>query len=184
MEFSMFEVSILVWIQEHLRVPGLNGVMRLITTLGNGGIFWIVLTVLMLAFRKSRRTGIQCAVSMLLAMLVVNVTIKPLAARIRPYDLAEGLSILISRPHDFSFPSGHASNSLSCAWVMLRTLPKKYGVPAFVLAVLIALSRLYVGVHFPTDVLAGAAIGIALAEIAMLIFRKAEKALRKRKTAG
>lgn len=184
MNFSIFEANILLWIQENLRAPGLNEVMRLITTLGNDGIFWIVITVLMLVFKKTRKAGIQCAISMLLAMLVVNVTIKPLAARIRPYDLVEGINILVARPHDFSFPSGHASNSLSCAWVMLRTLPKKFGVPAFVLAALIALSRLYVGVHFPSDVLVGAAIGIALAELAMWIFRKIAKAVAKKKAAA
>lgn len=176
MSFSIFEAGILVWIQENLRLPVLNEIMIGITTLGNGGVFWIAAAIALLLVKKTRKCGVQCAIAMLLTLLVVNVALKPLVARTRPYELIEGLNILISRPHDFSFPSGHAANSFSCAWVMFRKLPKRLGVPALILAVLIALSRLYVGVHFPTDVLGGAAIAILLAEVGMLLFRKAERA--------
>ena len=183
MNFSMFEGGFLLWIQENLRLPVLNELMVGITTLGNGGIFWIIVALALLVFKKTRKAGVQCAVAMLLTLLVVNVTLKPSIARTRPYDLIEGLNILISRPHDFSFPSGHAANSFSCAWVMLRKLPKKFGVPALALAILIAFSRLYVGVHFPTDVLGGIAIAIILAEIGMFAFGKIEKAILKKKAA-
>ena len=167
------ESSILLWIQNNLRCGILTPVMRVITTLGNGGAFWIVLTLLLLlVFKRTRRMGVYCAASMLLTLLVVNLCIKPLAARTRPYELIEGLQILVSRPHDYSFPSGHSANSLTCAWTIFRLAPKKYGVPALVLAVLIALSRLYVGVHYPTDVLAGAAIGILLSEVALRALRR------------
>ena len=172
------ESAILLWIQNNLRCGFLTPVMRVITTLGNGGAFWIVLTLLLLIFKRTRRMGVYCAASMLLTLLVVNLCIKPLAARTRPYELIQGLEILVSRPHDFSFPSGHSANSLTCAWAIFRLAPKKYGVPALVLAVLIALSRLYVGVHYPTDVLAGAAIGILLSEIALRALRRIFKARR------
>ena len=170
------EGAILMWIQNHLRCATLNPVMIVITSLGNGGAFWIALTVLLLIFRRTRRIGVYCAASMLLTLLVVNLCIKPLAARTRPYELIQGLEILVSRPRDYSFPSGHSANSLSCAWTLFRLAPKKYGVPALVLAVLIALSRLYVGVHFPTDVLAGAAIGVLLSELALRALRRALRA--------
>lgn len=166
------ESAILLWIQNNLRCGFLTPVMRVITTLGNGGAFWIVLTLLLLIFKRTRRMGVYCAASMLLTLLVVNLCIKPLAARTRPYELIEGLQILVSRPHDYSFPSGHSANSLTCAWTIFRLAPKKYGVPALVLAVLIALSRLYVGVHYPTDVLAGAAIGVLLSEVALRALRR------------
>ena len=170
------ESAILLWIQNSLRCGLLTPVMRVITTLGNGGAFWIALTVLLLIFRRTRRIGVYCAASMLLTLLVVNLCIKPLAARTRPYELIQGLEILVSRPRDYSFPSGHSANSLSCAWTLFRLAPKKYGVPALVLAVLIALSRLYVGVHFPTDVLAGAAIGVLLSELTLRALRRALRA--------
>ena len=166
------ESAILLWIQNNLRCGLLTPVMRVITTLGNGGAFWIVLTLLLLIFKRTRRMGVYCAASMLLTLLVVNLCIKPLAARTRPYELIEGLQILVSRPHDYSFPSGHSANSLTCAWTIFRLAPKKYGVPALVLAVLIALSRLYVGVHDPTVVLAGAAIGVLLSEVALRALRR------------
>lgn len=166
------ESAILLWIQNNLRCGFLTPVMRVITTLGNGGAFWIVVTLLLLIFKRTRRMGVYCAASMLLTLLVVNLCIKPLAARTRPYELIEGLQILVSRPHDFSFPSGHSANSLTCAWTIFRLAPRKYGVPALVLAVLIALSRLYVGVHYPTDVLAGAAIGVLLSEVALRALRR------------
>lgn len=166
------ESAILLWIQNNLRCGLLTPLMRVITTLGNGGAFWIALTVLLLIFRRTRRIGVYCAASMLLTLLVVNLCIKPLAARTRPYELIEGLQILVSRPHDYSFPSGHSANSLTCAWTIFRLAPKKYGVPALVLAVLIALSRLYVGVHYPTDVLAGVAIGVLLSEVALRALRR------------
>lgn len=170
------ESAILLWIQNSLRCGLLTPLMRAITTLGNGGAFWTALTVLLLIFRRTRRIGVYCAASMLLTLLVVNLCIKPLAARTRPYELIQGLEILVSRPHDYSFPSGHSANSLSCAWTLFRLAPKKYGVPALVLAVLIALSRLYVGVHFPTDVLAGAAIGVLLSELTLRALRRALRA--------
>ena len=170
--FMEIESAILLWIQNNLRCGLLTPVMRVITTLGNGGAFWIVLTLLLLIFKRTRRMGVYCAASMLLTLLVVNLCIKPLAARTRPYELIEGLQILVSRPHDYSFPSGHSANSLTCAWTIFRLAPKKYGVPALVLAVLIALSRLYVGVHYPTDVLAGAAIGVLLSEVALRALRR------------
>ena len=166
------EGAILMWIQNHLRCATLNPVMIVITSLGNGGAFWIALTVLLLIFRRTRRIGVYFAASMLLTLLVVNVAVKPLVARTRPYELIEGLQILVSRPHDYSFPSGHSANSLSCAWTIFRLAPRKYGVPALVLAVLICLSRLYVGVHFPTDVLVGAAVGIALSALSTRALRR------------
>ena len=85
------EGAILMWIQNHLRCASLNPVMIVITSLGNGGAFWIALTVLLLIFRRTRRIGVYCAASMLLTLLVVNLCIKPLAARTRPYELIQGL---------------------------------------------------------------------------------------------
>lgn len=161
------EGNMLLWIQQHLRSPLLTPVMRLLSTLGNGGAFWIALTVLLIAFKKTRRTGLYCAAAMLLTFVLVNLMLKPAVGRVRPYELFERLMILVSRPGDASFPSGHSANSMACAWTIFRMAPRKYGVVALVLALLIAFSRLYVGVHFPTDVLAGLLIGAAMSECAL-----------------
>lgn len=176
--FSQFEGQILLWIQENLR-GFMDAPMRFITMLGDHGYFWIALTILLLFFRKSRKGAITAALAMIFTLLAVNIVLKPLVARIRPYEVIEGLTILVAREGEKSFPSGHAANSLTCAWALFRTMPKKFGVPVLVLAILIALSRLYVGVHYPSDVICGAAIGIALAELALLIVRSVAKKLRK-----
>lgn len=187
---NLFEGQFLVWIQEHVRVGALNGVVSLITHLGDMGLFWIVAAVLLIVFKKTRRIGILCAGSIVLTFLIVNCFLKPLIARVRPYDMeqfANVLKILVPAEHDFSFPSGHSSNSFACAWVLFRKDRKRFGIPALILAILIALSRLYVGVHYPTDVLAGIVIGIVCSEISIRVLgkylRKKRKAKRGRKRA-
>jgi len=175
---SRFEGEILLWIQENLR-GFLDAPMRFITMLGDHGYFWIALAVLLLFFKKTRRAAVCSAVAMIFTLLAVNIALKPLVARIRPYEVIEGLTYIVAKESEFSFPSGHSANSLACAWVLWRMLPRKIGLPALVLGLMIALSRLYVGVHYPSDVIAGAAIGIALAELAMWVVRGIAGKLRK-----
>ena len=179
---AVFERDILLWIHNNLRFAPVTPVMRVLSLLGDKGLFWIALTVLLLVFRKTRRVGIYCAASMILTFLVVNCAVKPLVARIRPYDLFPEIQLLAHAEHDFSFPSGHSANSFAVAWILFRMAPKKYGVPAVILAALIAFSRLYVGVHYPTDVLCGTAIAIALAELCLHVIPRFEpKPARKKK---
>ncbi len=153
--------------------------MCFITTLGNHGMLWIALTLMLLFFRRTRRAALVSALSMLLTLLAVNILIKPLAARIRPYEVIEGLRCIVARESEFSFPSGHSANSLACAWVLFRLCDRRLGVPALVMALLISLSRLYVGVHYPTDVLAGIAAGMLLAEAAIYLAKRIEPRLRR-----
>lgn len=153
----------LLWIQEHIRCAFLTPVMEFVTHLGDAGMIWIILTVGLLLFKKTRKVGVMSALALLLALLVDNVILKNLVGRIRPYEVVEGLDCLIGAQKDFSFPSGHTGSSFASAVVCFRELPKKYGIPLLVLAFLIGFSRLYVGVHYPTDVLAGMIIGTLLA---------------------
>ena len=179
------EESILMFIQENLRTDWLNPIFKLITFLGNVGWFWILLTVVFLAIPQTRRTGAIMAISAIVDVLLVNLIMKNLFARTRPYILFESLVSLVGEESDFSFPSGHSAISFAVATVILLCLPKRLGIPAIILASLIALSRLYVGVHYPTDVIAGVAVGIACAFIARLIFELLEKRLfpiKKQKT--
>lgn len=162
---NLFEANIVLWIQENLRVSFLNPVVTAITSLGNAGIFWIILTVILLLFKKTRKIGLCCAIALIADVLAVNVILKPLVARARPYVTLDTIVPLGHLSRDFSFPSGHSAASFAGAWALYKSAPRKYGIAAVVLAALIALSRLYVGVHYPTDVLAGAAIGIAAGEL-------------------
>ena len=175
------ESEFLLWVQSW-RQGRLNKIICPITHLADGGAMWIAVALLLLIvgyvrMKKGRgtdmlRVGAMCAAAMLLTLLVVNVLIKPLAARTRPYDAIDGLVSLVGRESDFSFPSGHSANSFSCAWAIFRSTKKKYGIPALILAALISLSRLYVGVHYPSDVICGVIIGIAMSEIGVRIVKK------------
>ena len=163
---NLFEANIILWIQENLRVGFLNPVMQGITHLGDGGIFWIIVSVVLLLFKKTRKIGLCCALGLIFDLLVVNMALKPLVARIRPYVVLNDITILTHQPGDHSFPSGHSAGSFACAWALFRACKnKKWGTAALVLASLISLSRLYVGVHYPTDVIGGIAVGIIVGEL-------------------
>lgn len=161
---SDFEGRILLLIQESVRCPLLDGPMRLVSTLGNVGAVWTALALALLLFRRTRRYGAACALALTFSLLVTNMALKNIIHRIRPYDVISSLNILVNPERDFSFPSGHASSSFAAAWALWRGGERRLGAPALVLAVLIALSRLYVGVHYPTDVLVGTAVGMLCGE--------------------
>lgn len=154
--------NLLLFLQENVRNPVLTPVLKGITTLGNGGAVWIALAVLLLCIPKTRKAGCMVAAALLGTLLVNNIILKNLVARTRPYEVIEGLTYLVREPVDYSFPSGHAGCSFAAACVMFRRLPRQYGVPVLILAILISLSRLYVGVHYPSDVLFGMISGILI----------------------
>ncbi|MBP3410857.1 MAG: phosphatase PAP2 family protein [Clostridia bacterium] len=181
---NLFEANIILWIQENLRVGFLTPVMQGITTLGDGGVFWIILSVLLLLFKKTRKVGICCALGLIFDLLVVNIAVKPLVARVRPYEVIKEITILTHQPGDHSFPSGHSAGSFACAWAFFRAYKKKWGVPALVLASLIAISRLYVGVHYPTDVIGGIVIGIIVGELGYRVGKKIWRAIMRKKKAA
>lgn len=156
----------LLFLQDSVRNPILNSIMIFITSLGDGGIIWIAATIALLIPKKTRKVGIMSAVALLGSLLINNNLIKNIVQRPRPYVTFTDLQIIIPQPSEFSFPSGHTSSSFASAAVFYRHLPKKFGVPAVILAALIGFSRLYVGVHYPTDVLAGAVMGILLSYMA------------------
>lgn len=166
------EGPILLWIQEYLRNDFLTPIMTFITHLGDGGYIWIALAVILLIVPKTRKTGLTMAMSMVFNLVATNVVLKNLFARTRPYVVVDGLHRIIEAQSDFSFPSGHTACSFAGAVVIFLRCPRKVGIPAMVLAVLISLSRLYVGVHFPTDVLGGALVGTIAALLANWITKK------------
>jgi undecaprenyl-diphosphatase len=163
--------AILLWIQQNVRKEWLSPVVKGITHLGDAGWFWIVLAILLFIIPKTRRIGLTMAGSLMGSYVVNNLLLKNLVARVRPYEVIEGLNRIIEAQSDWSFPSGHTGSSFAAAVVIFGLCPRKYGIPALVLAFLISLSRLYVGVHYPTDVLCGAIIGTAMALIACRIYR-------------
>lgn len=170
---SMDETA-LVWIAEHLRCAVLDPVMKLYTQLGNAGLLFIGLALVMLCFKQTRRAGWAALCAMLLGLIVVNLTIKPLVSRARPWLVIEGFVNLVPEHDPNSFPSGHTNAAFAFA-VALCAVPFQKWVKAAALcaAALMGLSRLYVGVHFPSDVLAGAVIGTLCGLAGAWIVKKA-----------
>lgn len=171
-----FDLPILDWIAAHLWCPFLDAVMPVITVLGNGGIFWIALSVVLMLIPKYRKAGFSMGAALLMGLLLCNLTLKPLVARIRPYDYQlehfhVTIQLLISTPHDYSFPSGHTIASFEAATALLLH-HKKLGIPAMVIAALVAFSRLYLYVHYPTDVIASILLGVGLAFLGSWLVKK------------
>lgn len=152
--------AVLLWIQEYLRGPVTDIFFEFYTTLGNMGICWLVLSALMLLFPKTRKAGLSGLLALLIGFVCTNVVLKPLVRRTRPWLVVEGLTALVAEHDPHSFPSGHTCAAFAAALAWRPNLPKNWGDIALVCAALMGFSRLHVGVHFPTDVLCGAAIGV------------------------
>ena len=157
---ARLEGPVLLWIQEVLRNGITDPILSFYTKLGNAGMLWIVLCLALLLFRKTRRAGVAGLLALLYSLLLTNVLLKHLVARTRPWLLVEGLIPLVAEGDPNSFPSGHTSAAFAAAMAWWPTLPERWMKAAgVVMAALMGLSRLYVGVHFPTDVLMGALVG-------------------------
>lgn len=166
-----FDFAVLDFIRENIANPVLDVIMKIITTSGDAGIIWIVAAVLCLIFKKTRKAGMCMAIALILVLLISNLTLKPLIARPRPFILREEIELIISAPSGFSFPSGHTASSFAAA-TGLFIYHKRLGIAALIWAFLIAFSRLYMYVHYPTDVMAGMLVGILCAVIGMLLVNK------------
>lgn len=180
-----FDWSVFQFIEKHLWCPALDFIMTFITRLGNGGIIWIVSAIALLFLKKYRKFGIMMIIGLLLSLIINDNILKSIIARPRPFNLEawKGLFTypnLIKRPGSYSFPSGHASSSFAAAVVLLFTRKKWLSIPALVLAFLIAFSRVYVHVHYATDVLAGIVAGTLYALLAVVIVNKLEPWFREK----
>ena len=158
------ELAILDWVQTHLRCGFLDAVLPVISRLSDHGEIWIVLAAVLLVTKKHRWAGVSVALALLLDLVVCNGLLKPLIGRIRPFQVNAAVELLIRAPLDASFPSGHTAASLTAVTALWRAggAPKWLRWAALALAVVIALSRIYLYVHWPTDVLGGVALGAVL----------------------
>lgn len=171
------ELGFLDWIQANLRSNLLDGLMPVVTALGDGGILWIVTAAVLLLIPKHRKTGAAIAAALVLEAICCNVLLKPLVARVRPCGVNTAVQLLIPRPDDFSFPSGHTGAAFAAVGAMFTSRDRLW-IPALLLAALIAFSRLYLYVHYPTDVLAGALLGIMAGWLGSFLSRRAGGLLR------
>ncbi|MBQ8165392.1 MAG: phosphatase PAP2 family protein [Clostridia bacterium] len=171
------EISFLNSLQEILKCDFLDRFFTGITHLGDAGIIWILIAVVCLFFKKTRKTGICMGMALVMGLIFGNLILKNVIARERPYTYelacmtAEKVKELISLPSDYSFPSGHTQASFAAA-TSIFMYSKKYGTLAYILAALIAFSRMYLYVHFPTDILGGILLGIIYGIVSFYLIKR------------
>lgn len=162
--------SILHWIRENLRCGALDFLLPKLTLLGEGGAVWIAVGLALLLSKKYRRYGICLLGALVAGLLICNIGLKNIVARPRPCWL-ESIDLLVKNPKDYSFPSGHTWSAVTGAWVATAA-KRKFGWVAIPLAAALAFSRLYLYVHFPSDILMGALIGAALGILAVVLQKR------------
>lgn len=173
---------ILHGVRDALSCGALDFLMPKITALGDNGAIWIVAAAAMTISKRYRKYGVALFAALAVGVLVGNVCLKNLMARSRPCWL-ENVTLLIANPSDYSFPSGHTLASVIGAF-MLTAANRKFGIAAIPLAVMIGFSRLYLFVHFPSDVLASVVLGTAIGAAAACIVKKCANIKRPAKTSA
>jgi undecaprenyl-diphosphatase len=161
------EFNILYAIQ-NIRSDFLDSLMKFISSLGNGGLIWILTGILMLFFKNYRKCGYTILLALIFCLILGNGILKNLIARDRPCWIHNEFPLIIGTPKDYSFPSGHTFSSFAAS-VSILFFHKKIGIFAVSLASVIAFSRLYLFVHFPTDILGGILLGTMTALISKKI---------------
>lgn len=172
---------ILTFIHNNLTNSFFDTIMPVITSLANGGVLWILVGLILICSSKYRKSGFMLIGALLLCFIIGNLGLKPLVARVRPFNVNTSIHLLISMPKDFSFPSGHTMHSFAAATVLYYT-NKRIGIAAYLLAITIGFSRLYLYVHYPSDVLFGIIIGVLMALISIKLFEKVFKTFGEYKT--
>jgi len=148
--------------------------MPWITWLGNSGFIWIAIGIYFVLQKKYRTIGMSILISLVLCGLIGNLWLKPMIGRLRPSDVNLEAILLIARPMDYSFPSGHTLASFAAATAIFLN-NRRFGLWAYILATLIAFSRLYLYVHYPTDILAGIILGLGIGFTAIFLHNMFQK---------
>lgn len=160
------DLNILKYINDHLHNVVLDKVMPMITYLGNVGLIWIIISLILIISKKYRKVGILTLCSMVLGTILGEVILKQIFQRSRPFIELSELKLLIKRPSTYSFPSGHTLSAFAAAGI-IGGMIRRFKVLVMILATLIAFSRLYLSVHYPSDVLVGAVLGLLCAKIVL-----------------
>lgn len=151
----------------------LTPVMRFFTTIGEHGLVWIVIAIVLACIPKTRKCGLTMMIAMAVTYLLGNLFLKNVIARPRPCAVDTSVTLKIPFPSEYSFPSGHSSNGFAGA-VTIFSYYHKMGILSLIVAALIAFSRLYFFVHYPTDILGGIALGTLDALLAVYLVKRLE----------
>ena len=158
------DYKILEFIRLHFKCSFLDKFMKHFSTLFNYSIIWMILGVGLFFFKSTRQFGFEIFFALTLELLVCNAIVKRFTKRERPFRRNEEVNLLINPPKDYSFPSGHTLCAFLAATIMIY-FNLWIGIALFLVAFIIAFSRVYLYVHFPSDVLAGAILGVCIALI-------------------
>lgn len=174
--------AVLLWIQEYIRADWLTPAVKTVTKLGNLGFIWIVICLGLLCFKKTRKAGAAGLLALVFSLILNNLILKRFIARIRPYEVIAGLELLVKPATDFSFPSGHSASSFAAATAVVRMQKtSKWRFLLLIGAVCMALSRLYIGIHYPSDVICGSISGICCGWAASIVMEKVCESIKKEK---
>ena len=173
-----YGVQILDFINENLHNPIMDKVMVAITSLGNGGLIWILISLILIFIPKYRKVGIMAICALILTTIIGEGILKHLVRRPRPFASLSDIELLITAPTSYSFPSGHTGSSFAVAGVIGSQI-KKLRFYVFPLAILIAFSRMYLYVHYPGDIIGGVILGLCSSQIVLYIFKSGRKVYKK-----
>ena len=161
--------NILYFIHNNLVNTVNDKIMLFFTSLGNMGAVWILLTLIFILNKKYRKLGLMLLIALILELIVGNIILKNIFQRPRPCWIDHSIKLIVNRPRDFSFPSAHAFSSFICASIIAK-YNRKWGLLAILLAFLVSFSRLYIFVHFPSDVIVGSILGVVFGFLIYHIF--------------
>lgn len=172
----IWESKFLYFLQTNVRSDIIDKIMILVSTLADRGLIFIALSIFMLFMPNMARISYMSLTSLTFNGLITNVILKPLIARTRPFEKYDLItSVLAKLPQDYSFPSGHTSASFAFA-TSVFLYNRQLGILAYIYAFLVAFSRMYIGVHYPTDIIVGMIIGVAVSVLcnkyAIVIYKK------------
>lgn len=166
-----FDFSILYFIQENWRTEWLDLICAFLSRAFELGVPWLVLGAVLFCFKKTRTAGAILVCAVVLTFFFNELAVKNAINRERPCTIDPTIELIVKKPTSYSFPSGHTASCFAAAGTLLFTY-KRLGIPLIIFSAFMGFSRMYLFVHFPTDVLAGAALGLLMAWVTVLVFRE------------
>lgn len=168
--------TIIQLVHKYIQNPFLDKIIPFITSLGNMGLIWILICIAFLISKNYKKAGVLAIYSLIISTLLGELFLKNLIARPRPFMEISNINLLIARPSSYSFPSGHTGSSFAAAFAFIKMIDnRKIVMPLVFLACIVAFSRLYLMVHYPTDIIAGIILGLISAKLAKKYFDFKEK---------
>jgi undecaprenyl-diphosphatase len=166
----LIETEIVMWLQQALAGPAADALASMLSIRGAPAMLSGLCVLPLLLSDRHRRAGILILAAVAAVYLVNELGVKPLLMRPRPFEACPEILLIGSMPSGFSFASTHSAVLFATATAVILTSDRRYGALLFALAVSVAILRVYAGVHYPSDVIAGAAMGVIAAVLLVVAF--------------